>query len=305
MRKEGLVMSHLQSLKGRMILSVILNVTITVVEITGGLISGSLALLGDSFHNLSDSMSLLASYLAVRVGSRGRNRRYTFGYRRAEVLVSFVNSSVLIGVVMLLLVEAYRRFASPRPVNTSVMLPVALIGLLANLASVLLLHEHAGESMNVRSAYLHLMGDTLSSIAVIVCGLLIRFYGLNWVDPLVTVLISIYLLRGAYGILKESTEVLMEASPDIDLDAVRREIETIPEVRDAHHFHVWRVGEGEVALECHVSLPNMPLKEAQRVINEIEKRLGKFGITHVTVQLEVDRCRDRGLIYGTPCEKGS
>ena len=290
--------SHHHDLKGKMLLSVILNVTITVVEVVGGLLSGSLALLGDSFHNLSDSMSILASYAAIRIKERKRNRKYTFGYGRAEILVSFINSAFLIGVVMLLLVESYRRFTSPKPIDTSIMLPVALVGLIANLLSVLLLHEHAGESMNVRSAYLHLMGDTLSSLAVFLGGILIRLYSITWVDPLVTVLISLYLLRGAYGILKESVEVLMEAAPDIDLDAVRREIEAIPNVRDAHHFHVWRVGDKEVALECHVSLPDMSLREAQKIIDEIERRLRKFGIGHVTVQLEVDRCADRGLVYG-------
>jgi len=256
----------------KMLVSVVLNMTITVAEVIGGLLSGSLALLSDSLHNFSDTISLLASYFAMRIGGRSATEKYTFGYKRAEILVAFVNSAVLIGVSAFLVLEAFRRFRSPETINTGIMLPVAVVGLIANLLSVFLLHEHT-HSLNVRSAYLHLLGDTLSSVAVVVGGLLIRFYGVEWVDPLVTVLIAIYIGREAYEVLRESVDVLMEASPELDLEAIKAELESIPGVKNAHHFHAWRVGEDEVHFECHLAVEDMPLRKAQRIIDEVEKRL--------------------------------
>ena len=285
----------MRGLKSKMLASIVLNFAITIAEVLGGILSSSLSLLSDSLHNLSDAMSLLASYIAIRISEREANEKYTFGYKRAEILVAFVNSAVLIGVSLFLLVEAYGRFKSPQSIDTSIMLPVASLGLIANLLSVFLLHEHA-HGLNVRSAYLHLLSDTLSSVAVVVGGLLIRFYGVSWVDPLVTVLIALYILREAYEVLRQSVDILMETSPELDLRAIKAELESIPGVKNAHHFHAWRIGEKEVHFECHLSVEDMSLSEAQRIIDEAEKRLRKFGITHVTVQLEVNRC-EPGLLW--------
>lgn len=285
-----------------MVFSIFLNFTITAVEVVGGILSGSLALLSDSLHNFSDAMSLLASYLAIRIGEKRANEKYTFGYKRAEILTAFINSAILVGVSMFLVVEAYRRFMEPRPIEAGIMLPVAVVGLLANLLSVFLLHEHAHESINVRSAYLHLLSDTLSSVAVVIGAILIMVYGVTWVDPVITVLIAIYILREAYHILKESVEVLMEAAPDLDLDAIRKELESIPGVKNAHHFHAWRIGENEIHFECHLAVNDMPLREAQKIIDEAEERLKRFGITHVTVQLEVDRCEPQMICDGSSGE---
>ncbi|MCD6523431.1 MAG: cation transporter [Thermococcus sp.] len=286
---------HAHEVKGRLLFSFALNIVITLAEIVGGLLSGSLALLSDSVHNFSDSMSLLASYFAIKIGERKANEKYTFGYKRAEILVAFINSAVLVGVSLLLLVEAYRRYRNPEPIDGPLMLGVALIGLFANLLSVLLLHSHA-HGLNVRSAYLHLLSDTLSSVAVVAGGIAIIKWNVLWVDPLITVLIALYILREAYEILRESIEVLMEASPELDLRAIKAELESIPRVKNAHHFHAWRVGEDEVHFECHLDVEDMPLSEAQKIIDEAEKRLRKFGITHITVQLEVDRCRGKNII---------
>ena len=286
---------HAHEVKGRLLFSFALNIVITLAEVVGGILSGSLALLSDSVHNLGDSMSLLASYFAVKIGERKANEKYTFGYRRAEILVAFVNSAVLVGVSLFLLVEAYRRYKNPEPIDGPLMLVVALIGLFANLFSVLLLHSHA-HGLNVRSAYLHLLSDTLSSVAVVAGGIAIIKWNVLWVDPLITVLIALYILREAYEILRESIEVLMEASPELDLRTIKAELESIPRVKNAHHFHAWRVGEDEVHLECHLDVEDMPLSEAQKILDEAEKRLRKFGITHITVQLEVDRCRGKNII---------
>ncbi|AFK22380.1 cation diffusion facilitator family transporter [Pyrococcus sp. ST04] len=283
-------------LERKMLISVVLNVGITIAEIIGGILSGSLALLSDSLHNFSDAMGILASYIALRIGKMKKNEKFTFGYRRAEILVAFLNSTILVGVSLFLIVEAYRRFSNLKPINARIMLPVATVGLFANLISVALLHEHSHESMNVRSAYLHLLSDTLSSIAVVVGGLMLMKYGVLWIDPAITVAVSLYILREAYYILKESIEVLMEASPNINLESIKKEIESIPGVRNAHHFHVWRVGEDEIHFECHIATRDMMLSEAQKIIDKVEKILRKHGIKHVTIQLEVDRCEEEGII---------
>jgi len=280
--------------KKRLLAAILLNSAITAAEAIGGLVSGSLSLLSDSLHNLGDTMGLLASYIALKIAERKPNERYTFGYKRAEILVAFVNSALLIGVSLFLVVEAYRRFRNPQPIDTAIMLPVAIVGLIANLLSVFLLHGHA-RGLNVRSAYLHLLGDTLSSVAVVIGGLLIRLYGLVWVDPLVTVLIALYIGREAYEVLRESVEVLMEASPELDFRAIKAELESIPGVKNAHHFHAWRIGEDEVHFQCHLAVENSALSDVQGIIDEVEKRLEKFGVNHVTVQLEVDRC-EPGLL---------
>ncbi len=283
------------SLKTKMVVSVILNFLITSVEIIGGILSGSLALLSDSFHNFSDAMSILSSYIAIRVGERNKNKRYTFGYKRAEIIVAFINSAALIGICLYLILESINRLRNPIEIKANLMLTVALIGFLANVLTALLLHEHTAESVNVRSAYLHILSDSFSSAGVIFGAILIKFLGITFVDSLLTSAISLYILRESFGILKESGSILMEASPNLNFDEIKREIESINGVKNAHHFHAWRVGEKEVFFECHVRVEDMPLSEAEKIGGEIRKRLKKFGISHANIQLEC-QCGDRDVI---------
>lgn len=283
--------------KSKLLLSVLLNSIITIAEVIGGMISGSLALLSDSLHNFNDTMALGISYIAIRVGEKERNEKYTFGYKRAEILGAFTNSVILVGVGLFLIYQAYIRFLHPSPINSAIMLIVAFIGLFANLFTALLLHTHAHESMNVKSAYLHIVGDTVSSIAVILGGFAILWWNIVWVDPLLTILISIYIIHGGFKILRSTVDILMETSPDIDLEEIKNEIEKIEGVRNAHHFHAWRVGEKDVFLECHVDVEDMPISQAQKIIDEIQRRLEKFGITHVTIQMECGRCKLKDTIY--------
>lgn len=277
-------------LKKKLVFSVWLNSLITIAEVIGGLVSGSLALLGDSLHNLSDTLSLLASFVAIKIGEKPKNEKYTFGYRRSEIIVAFLNAISVVVISILIFVESMKRLMHPSTVRTTVLLYVSLIGLVANLLSVLLLHEHTRESMNIRSAYLHLVADTLSSILVVIGAVLMKFWKVYWLDPVIAAGITVYMFKEAYEILRESLDVLMEASPDLDFESIKREIEKIDGVRNAHHFHAWRVGEKEIHFECHVEVENMELKDAQKILDEIESRLKRFGVTHVTVQLECNRC---------------
>ncbi len=273
--------------------SVVLNFTITAVEIIGGLMSGSLALLSDSFHNFNDAMAISISYVAFKIGERERNERYTFGYKRAEIIAAFINSLILFAVSFYLIYEAYLRFKSPNPIQSELMLVVAFVGLAANLITALLLHRPSQENMNIKSAYLHIVGDTVSSVAVIIGGFAILWWNALWIDPVITVLISLYLVYNAVKMLTASMDILMESSSGVDINAVKSEIEKIPGVVNAHHIHVWKIGEKGIAMECHVEVVDMKVSESERIIDEISARVARFGINHVNVQVERGRCRGK------------
>jgi cobalt-zinc-cadmium efflux system protein len=285
------------ALSGRKILGVtLLNLLITAAEVVGGILSGSLALLSDSLHNLSDTAAISMSYVAYRWGQKPRNARKTFGYKRAEILAAFTNAAVLIGVSVFLIIEAVRRWRQPEDIKGGLMITVAVIGLAANLLSVLLLHRDARGSLNIRSSYLHLLGDTVSSIGVVLGGIVIRIWGAVWVDPLVTVLISLYIIKKAAEILKKTFAILMQGSADLDYEQIRRDIEAIGHVRNIHHIHSWMVNEQTVHFEAHLDMDDMSLCEAQAVYDQIEQLLReRHGVTHVTLQAEVDKCANKEM----------
>jgi len=272
-----------------LLVTTLLNLVITVVEIAGGLLSGSLALLSDALHNLSDTFATFIAYLATLIGKRQANQKKTFGYKRLEILAALLNAVILIVMSVFLLKEAYARWNDPRPINSLVMLVVAMIGLLANLYAVIILKKDAHKSLNVRAAYIHLIGDSLSSVVVIIGGILIHIFKIYWIDPLITLLISIYIIRSGFIILKESVNILMQAAPDqLDLSRVKLRVEQVPEVNNIHHIHAWMLTDNEIHLEAHVELKNnLRLSEVKNTHGEIEHLLMKdFHINHVTLQFE-------------------
>lgn len=280
-------------------ISVWLNLTIALAEVVGGLLANSLSLLSDALHNLGDGLALLFAFVANRIGKRDATSRKTFGYKRIEILSAFINSMVLIAISVYLFVEAVKRFLNPAEVDGTIMLIVAVIGLLANVISVIILHKDSSHNLNVKAAYLHLIGDTLSSVAVIGGGLLIYFYEMHWVDPLVTVLIGIYILKEAVSIVKETVDILMQGTPrDLDLDQVQAAIEKIPGVKNIHHVHTWALDEKQFHFEAHVDLQkDIMVSDATRMQNDIEDMLSKhFGINHVTLQFEHDACSEKDLV---------
>ena len=201
---------HHHNTEGRNLLfTVVLNFTITIAEFVGGILSNSLALLSDAIHNLSDAIALLITYITVRISKKSSNQRNTFGYKRIQILAALFNSVTLIAICIYLLYEAYLRFFNPEPVKSILMFAVALIGLIANLLSVFLLQKHSKNNLNIKAAYLHLIGDTLSSVAVVIGGVLIYFYQIYWIDPLITVLISLYIIKETYAVLHETYKILM------------------------------------------------------------------------------------------------
>lgn len=274
----------------------ILNATITIVEIIGGLVSGSLALLSDAMHNLSDTIAIALSYFANKIGRKPKDEKRTYGYKRAEILAAFINASVLIALSFLLIIEAIKRFNSPEAIDGNLMIIVAFIGLVANLVSVFLLEKDSHENLNIKSSYLHLLGDTISSVGVLLGGIAIKFWDVIWIDPVVTIAISLYILREAWHVTKATIDILMQSSPLIDYDHIKEEIEAIENVTNIHHVHAWMIDEKTTHFEAHIDLSDMLLSEVQLVYDKIEHLLKEhYGIDHITLQAEVDHCCSKEL----------
>ncbi len=274
----------------------LLNATITIAEFVGGLISGSLALLSDSIHNLSDTLAIAFSYVAHRISLRPKNSKKTFGYKRAEIIAAFVNASVLFAVSGMLIIEAFKRFANPEPIDGTLMMTVAIIGLSANLFSVLLLHKDSKGNLNIKSSYLHLLNDTISSVGVVVGGVAINLWGITWIDPVITLLISGYILRETFLIIKKTVDILMQSSPDVDYEQIKKDVESIPGIVNLHHVHAWMINEQSIYFEAHVDMENIKLCEAEKITQEIERLLKtKYSFSHTTIQAEVNRCENKNL----------
>lgn len=299
----GLGHHHGDHIKGststtRLFITMMLNFLITIVEVIGGLISGSLSLISDALHNFSDGIAIIISYIAIRLGKHPESSTYTFGLKRAEILAAALNAGTLIAICLYLFKESYERFVSPQPIQGSTMITVATIGLIANVAGTLLLKKGSHHNINIRSAYLHLLGDAVSSAAVIIGGACIILFKAYWVDPLLTIIISIYILKGSTEIVKESIQVLMMGAPqNISLQNIQKEMEGIDGVQNIHHVHVWRLGEHEVYFEAHVDVDDMMISQTTSLCNHIEEHLKQnHGVTHVTLQLECNKCPGKKLI---------
>ncbi len=291
--------NHSHSSTGiRLLITVLLNLFITVVEVIGGIISGSLALISDALHNFSDAISVIISYIAIRLKERDSSSKHTFGFKRAEILAAVINSSVLVIISIYLFYEAILRFQNPEPIKGVLMTVVASIGLAANIAGTLLLKRDAKTSMNIRSSYFHLLSDAVSSVAVIIGGLAITFWNMYWFDPLLTILIAVYITRESFKILSDAIHVLMEgAPPDISIREIQSEVEKLEKVENIHHVHIWTVGENDVHLEAHIDVADMMISKSNILGEQIEALLKtKFGINHITLQFECEQCKDVGLV---------
>lgn len=286
--------NHVHSdLKGRnLLISILLNIVITVAQIIGGLFSGSLALLSDALHNFSDVVSLIISYIADKISKRKASLHKTFGYKRAEILAAFINASTLMIVAILLILEAIKRFQNPQEIESNLVIWLSFIAILGNGFSVLLLKKDSKSNMNMRSAYLHLLTDMMASVAVLVGGLLMKFYQVFWVDSVLTFIIALYLIWMGFDLLKKSTKVLMLFTPDtIPIDKIVKEINAFAEIKNVHHIHVWQLNEDEIHFEAHVDFENnITLTEFEVIRSQIEDLLfHKFEINHVNIQPEFEK----------------
>ena len=283
---------------GRLIITMLLNFVITIAQIIGGIISGSLALISDALHNFSDGIAVILSYIAIKLKQKDNSHRHTFGLKRAEILAAVINSAVLIVIYFFLFYEAVSRFLEPHKIEAVTMTIIAFIGLVANIIGTLLLKRDSKNSINIRSSYVHLLGDSVSSVAVIFGGIAIAVWDVAWIDPLLTVLIGIYIIKESYDILGEAIHVLMEGAPaDLSLNEIKIAVEKFPEVDDIHHIHVWTVGDNDIHLEAHVNVNDMKISESDKLRKKIEQLLeSKFGIHHITLQFECNQCLESGLL---------
>ena len=278
----------------KLLLILAFNVSLMVLEIVGGIISGSLALLSDAGHMLTDSLAIFLSYLAIHWSRRPANHRKTFGYHRAEILVALANGVALLAIAGFIFYEAVLRFFHPQEIKTGILLVIAAIGLAGNLFGLFILKGESHENLNVRSAFFHILADTLSSVGVIVGGILIWFTGWYLVDSLIGVLIGGIVLRGAVDLVMESGEILLEATPrDVDIAELKRQAESIPGVEDFHDIHIWTIGSGMRALSAHVLTDDISTRESQEIACRIRAVLGEqFNIAHTTLEMECESCGD-------------
>lgn len=291
---------HSENLQGKRLLCVtFLNLSITIVQIMGGVISNSLSLLSDAVHNLGDSSAVFIAFIAGKISRRKPDMRYSFGYKRANILAAMFNAVVLIAICIVLFVESVQRFVHPQEVHGRLMLIVASFGLLANLLSVLILNRDKNQNLNVKVAYLHLLGDTLSSVAVIAGGVAVWLFGLVWLDQLVTLGLAVYIATHTWSVLKETIDILMQAMPqNINLEEINSQIERLEELDNIHHVHVWKLDDNQTHLEAHLNFKNnidlatmMGFREnVERILHE------KFGIQHITLQAGYNCCCSNKLL---------
>jgi cobalt-zinc-cadmium efflux system protein len=283
---------HIQKheVKGRnLVLSIILNLIITIAQVVGGIVSGSLALISDALHNFSDVLSLIFSLIAHKLSRRKASINNTFGYKRAELIAAFVNASTLVIVAFILIYGAIGRFISPYPIESELVIWLALLGIIVNGLSVVFLRKDAEHNINMKSAYLHLLTDMMASVAVLVGGLLMKFYGWFWVDSVMTIAIAIYLIVVGVKLLITSTKMLMLFTPDfIDIKELVREVHKIPGVNKLHHIHVWHLNDEELHLEAHLDCSeDIKMSEFNELLHEVEQILFlKFNINHINIQPE-------------------
>jgi cobalt-zinc-cadmium efflux system protein len=283
-----------------LLFSIILNILITVAQIIGGLVSGSLALISDAVHNFSDVISLIISYGANLLAHRKKQTlEYTFGYKRAEMIAAFLNAASLIVIGIFLGIEAIKRFTEVHEIKSELVIWLAILGIAANGLSVLLLKNDAKHNMNMKSAYLHLLSDMLTSVAVLIGGLLMKYYQIYWIDAFLTLLISIYLIYMSWNILKDSLKILMLFAPShIKIKEIVSEIDKIESIKNIHHIHLWQLNDHECHFEAHLEFKeDIKLSNFDFVCEEVEELLlAKFQIQHCNLQPEYRRNHLKDII---------
>ena len=285
--------SHGHDNETRVLWALVLTAGFMVVEVAGGLISGSLALLADAAHMLTDAAALALAWIAFRIARRPADPKRSYGYHRGQVLAAFVNGAVLIVIVAGIAIEAVQRLLAPQPVEGWIMLAVAALGLLVNVAALLILHGGDRRNLNLRGAAAHVLGDLLSSAAAVIGAVVILRTGWMPIDPILSVLVGLLVLRSAWLIVRESAHILLEGTPaQVDPQRLRQALlEDIPALQDVHHIHAWSLTSERPLLTLHARVGESA--DSQAVLKRIKEVLAsRFGINHSTVQIERDACGD-------------
>lgn len=293
------------------LISIGVTFAILIAEVIGGYWTGSLALLSDAAHVFMDVFALALSYLALRLSALPADDRHTYGYHRLEVVAALINGVTLGAIAIEIFTESWARWQNPQPIKSVEMMVIATIGLIANLIVVFVLgghdhvhkegeEEHGREDLNVRSAFLHVVGDAISSVGVIVAAVIIWFSGWTWVDPLMSVLIGVVIVISSWRVLKSSLHILVEGVPEgLSIEEVGQSMADVSDVQDVHDLHIWSICSGHVALSAHVITADQPLAKSNAMMTELKKRIAKFGIEHTTIQFECIAC-GQGISISQP-----
>nr|WP_297482672.1 cation diffusion facilitator family transporter [Sulfurimonas sp.] len=291
---------HQHKVSGKnLFITIVLNIIITISQVIGGIFSGSLALLSDAMHNFTDVVALFIAYFANRLAGRENSESKTFGYKRAEILASLFNASVLICIAIFLIVEAFHKFYHPEAINSIWVIALGILSIILNSASVVLVKDDAHDNMNIKAAYLHLLTDVMTSVAIVVGGVLMYYFEIFWIDPLISVLIALYLIWASFDLIKESSAILMQFTPkEIDVQKVVALIKEEDEIEGVHHVHVWRLDDHRIHFEAHLDFKeDLLLSVSNRVIEVLEQKLhDNFNIEHTILQCEYHRDDNKSII---------
>jgi cobalt-zinc-cadmium efflux system protein len=290
--------------QARLAFTIVFNIIITITEFIGGILSGSLALISDAGHNLSDVLSLILGYAGERVSRAKPGPVYTFGLKRFEVVIAMLNALSLVGIGVFIVYEAVARYLDPVPIRPEILIPVALVGLAGNAISIMVLHRSKDASLNMKAAFLHLLYDAVSSVAVVLVGVAMIFWNLPVLDLAVSLLIVIMIAYSSIGIIREAMRIFMQGAPHgIDSGEVYSCITEVPGVGSVHGLHIWSVSSTEVFLSCHICVDaGMESVDSDGLIGRINRMLEeRFGISHTTLQVEKELICGAGGKSGECC----
>ncbi|RLB90857.1 MAG: cation transporter [Deltaproteobacteria bacterium] len=285
----------------RLLITLVLNLIIPVIQVVAGVFAHSMALISDATHNFSDFMAIFISYIAYRIGRKGATAENTFGYRRAEVMAALLNVIILAGACIFILYGAFQRFLAPEIVAGKIVIWAALVGIVGNGFSAWLLHLDSKHNLNVKGAFLHMLGDFLTSVVVLISGFVMMYKPWYWLDPLLSILIAIFILKNCWTILKSSTNILMNATPgSLNLNDIRSHLLEVEDIKSVHYLHAWPVSSSGISFSCHLVVPDQMVSQTEMLSQRIRHSIfHKFGIDHPVLQFETESCGNGTLL----CEK--
>lgn len=287
----------------RLLLTLVLNLIIPVAQVIGGVYAHSMALISDATHNFSDFVAVLLAYIAHRIGRKRASIQNTFGYKRAEILAAAMNVAILLGASAFIVYGAVNRFYHPQAVLGNVVILLAGVGILGNSLSAWLLHRDSKHSLNVRGAFLHMIGDLLTSIMVLINGAVLIFRPWYWLDPLLSILIVLFILKNCWSILKAASGILMNATPKgLNLEEIKGFLEQIPGVCGIHYLHAWNISASSIGFSCHVEVLDQLVTKTEKIGESIRHELfHRFGIDHPVLQFETTECGNGGILCEISC----
>jgi cobalt-zinc-cadmium efflux system protein len=276
----------------RLFLTLLISLTILIAEVIGGILSGSLALLSDAGHVFTDSLALSMSLIAAVISRKPSDARATFGYQRIGLLAAIINGISLIGISVYIFIESYYRFSSPREINSGLMLWIATAGLIGNVVMAFVLSK-GHHDLNIKSAWLHILGDLIASVGVIIAAVIIFFTGFTIADPLASIIVGVLILTGGLRVVREALGIFLELVPKgYDIEEINDAIMSMPQVIDVHDLHLWSISHGVPSFSAHIRISDINLSKVDIIRKEIESLLEDFGIHHTVIQIECAQCED-------------